>query len=115
MSWMQVLKTLAALTGILGLILGLAYFIRRFNLGGATGEGNGAGLRVLAVKMLGPKRQIYILEVGTRLLLIGATDRTMTALMEIQDPNEREAILEAVSKKSRTLPSFRDFLKRAQS
>ena len=114
MSWMQILKTIAALAGILGLIFGLAYFLRRFNIG-QSGDTSASGWRVVGVKMLGPKRQIYILEVGKRLLLVGTTDRSMTPLMEITDADECEAVIEAVSHKSRSLPSFRDFLKRAES
>ncbi|MFZ5434412.1 MAG: FliO/MopB family protein [Calditrichota bacterium] len=115
MTWFQLFKTIAALAGVLGLILGLAYFLRRFNLAGTASDGSNSGWRVVGIKLLGPKRQVYILEVGSHLLLIGATDRTMTKLMEITDPAEREAVIEAVSRKSKAVPNFRDFLKRAES
>lgn len=112
---LQLLKTLAVLGAVLALILALAYVLRRLKLSGALGDASGEGLRVLAVKHLGPRRQIFVLEVGARLLLLGVTDRTMTPLMEITDPAERDALRDAVSRRKRTVPSFHDFLRRAQS
>jgi len=114
MGWIEILKTIAALAGILGLILGLAYLLRRLNLNGRFGESGVEGWRVLGIKSLGPKRQIYILEVGSSVLLVGATDRNLTPLMEIRDPAERQIVTDAVSRKPRGT-NFRDFLKRAES
>ncbi|MDD5088265.1 MAG: flagellar biosynthetic protein FliO [bacterium] len=115
MGWIEILKTIAALAGILGLILGLAYALRRLNIGGRFSENGVEGWRVVAVKSLGPKRQIYILEVGSSVLLVGATDKSLTSLMEIRDPADRQTVLDAVVRKPRGVPSFREFLKRAES
>lgn len=115
MGWIEVLKTIAALSGILGLILGLAYLLRRLNLGGRFGESGSDGWRVLGIKTLGPKRQIYVLEVGSSVLLVGATDKSLISLMEIRDPADRQTVIEAVSRKPRGGPNFREFLKRAES
>ncbi|MBU0509496.1 flagellar biosynthetic protein FliO [bacterium] len=115
MGWIDVLKTIAALAGILGLILGLAYVLRRLNLGGRFSDSSSEGWRILGTKMLGPKRQIYVLEVGSSLLLVGTTEKTMTPLMEIRDPADRQAVIEAVTRKPHGAPSFRDLLKRAES
>jgi flagellar biosynthetic protein FliO len=112
---LQTVKMLAALSGVLGLIFGLAWLFRRFNLGGARTDGGGEGWRVLGIRMLGPKRHIYILEVGSRLLLVGATDRTLATLAEITDPAECQTLRDALARKKKTLPGFADFLKRAES
>jgi len=112
---LQLIKTVAALAGILGLIFGLAYLVKRFNLAGPRADGGTEGWRVLGIRALGPKRQIYILEVGTHVLVVGTTDRTMATLMEISDPAERDKLLGALNKPKRTLPSFQDLLRRAES
>ena len=112
---LQLLKTLAVLGAVLALILALAYVLRRLKQSGALGESAGEGWRVLSVKHLGPRRQIFVLEVGARLLLVGVTDRTITPLMEITDPAECETLRAAVGRRQRAVPNFHDFLRRAQS
>jgi flagellar protein FliO/FliZ len=112
--WMELLKTVAVLCAVLALIFALAYLLRRLKLAQPLAEQGLTGWRIIGTKTLAPKRQVYLMEVGTKLLLIGVTDRSMSALMEISDAAERDKVIEAISRK-RTLPSFKDFLKRAQS
>jgi flagellar biogenesis protein FliO len=112
---LEFLKSLAALTGILALIFGLAYVLKRFKLVGPAADAATAGWRMMGIKTLGAKRQIYVMEVGTKLLLVGVTDKSMSALMEIADPAEKELVLEAISKKKRPGTTFQDILRRAQS
>jgi flagellar biogenesis protein FliO len=47
---------------------------------------------------LGPRRQVIVLKVGDSLLLIGASDKNLTPLMEIRDPAEREKVLKGFEK-----------------
>jgi flagellar biosynthetic protein FliO len=112
---LEFLKSLAALTAILALIFGLAYLLKRLKLVGPAADAATPGWRMLGIKTLGPKRQIYVMEVGTKLLLIGVTDKSMNRLMEIGDPAEKELVLEATSKKKTPGVKFQDFLRRAQS
>lgn len=112
---LQLLKTVAALTAVLGVIFLLAWLFRRFNLAPAQGDGAAEGWRLLGIRMLGPKRQIYVLEVGSRLLLVGATEKSLTPLMEIADPAEREKVTQALSKKKKTVASFQDLLRKAEN
>lgn len=113
--WPQLLKTIAALTGILGLIFGLAYLIKRFNLAGPRADGGTEGWRVLGIRALGPKNHIYLVEVGSHILLVGTTDHNIARLMEITDPLEREKLIGALSKRKRAAQSFQDILRRAES
>ena len=113
--WLQLLKTMAALTGILGLIFGLAYVLKRYNLTGTRRNSGSDGWRILGVRALAPKKHVYILEVGTRVLVIGCTDHSMTTLMEITDSDERTKLLDALGKPQRTMSSFHDILRKAES
>jgi len=113
--WLQLLKTMAALSGVLAVIFALAYVVKRFHLAGAHADGGTEGWRILGIRALGPKRHIYLLEVGTHILLIGSTDKTMATLMEVADSAEREKLLEAINKPKRPALSFQDLLRRAES
>ena len=106
---------MAALAAVLSLIFILMWLAKRFNLARAIGDGGQHGWRVLSTKALGPRRQIYLLEVGTKLLVIGATEKIMATLTEIHDPAEREIILNAVERKKSSSSRFDDFLRKAQS
>jgi flagellar protein FliO/FliZ len=112
---LQLLKTLAVLAAVLALIFGLAYLLRRLKQSGALGNAASEGWRVLSVKHLGPRRQIFLIEVGTRLLLVGVTDRSITPLTEITDVAECQALRDSMTRRQRPVPGFADFLRRAQS
>lgn len=111
----QLLKTIAVLAAVLALIFALAYLLRKLKLTGRLGEAGNEGWRVLAVKHLGPRRQVFVLEVGSRLLLIGVTDRSMTPLMDITEPADCDALREALGRKKHSVPSFQEFLRKADS
>jgi flagellar biogenesis protein FliO len=110
----EILKTFAALIGILGLILLMAWGFRRMGFARGTFDKGADGWRVLGVKALSPGKQIYIVEVGRRTLLIGATDKMLTSLMEISDKEDREMIHIAVAGSKPQMPNFMDFLRKAQ-
>ena len=112
---LELIKTFAALIGIIGMILLLAWIFRRLGLSRGSFDKGAPGWKVIGVKVLAPGKQIFVVEVGSRTLLIGATDKMMTPLMEIADEKEREIIGKAISGNTGQLPSFKDFLKRAQS
>jgi flagellar biosynthetic protein FliO len=111
----QLLKTLAVLSGVLGLIFGLAYVLKKFNLAGPRADSGVDGWRLLGTRSLGPKRHVYVMEVGSRILLIGVTDRMMTTLADITDAAEREKLTEALSKRKPMAAGFQDFLRKAES
>ena len=110
--WYELLKSGAALALILGLIFVLAHLAKRMNaLRGGAAQGVN-GWRILGVKSLGPRKQVFIVEVGTRILLIGSTDRMMTTLADIQSADERQALLGAVDAARQSRPSFSELLKK---
>jgi flagellar biosynthetic protein FliO len=113
--WFELLKSGAALALILGLIFLLAALAKRFNAARGNGGQGVNGWRVLGVKSLGPRKQVFIVEVGTRILLIGSTDKMMTTLTEIQGEADRAALLGAVEPKRPVLSTFSELLKRASS
>ena len=111
---LEVVKTFAVLIGILGLILLLAWGFRRLGFAKGSFDKGAPGWKVLGVKVLAPGKQIFIVEVGTKTLLIGSTEKMMTPLMELTDDEDRDLLHEALSGSTKSLPSFKDFLRRAE-
>lgn len=68
---------------VLGLILGLAWLLRR--LPGA-GFRPGDGLRVVATLPLGTKERAVVVQVGSRQLLLGVSAGGVTLLHELPEP-----------------------------
>ncbi len=75
----------------LGFVLLLIYvslwLLRRFLQPGAGRPGHML-VNIVEQTTLAPGRSVYLLEVGTRLLLVGSTANQLTTLTEITDPAE---------------------------
>jgi flagellar biosynthetic protein FliO len=111
----ELLKTLAVLTLVLGLIFLLAYGAKRFGLQREQPGAGTGGWRILAVKSLGPRRQVFMVEVGARIVLVGVTDKMMTPLTEITDDAERQLVIAGVTKPAQSSNMFAQFLKKAEA
>lgn len=109
----DVLKTFAALAFVLGLIFVLAWAYRKYLPTGSPVGREQEGWRMLGSRVLGPGRQIIVLEVGSKLLLVGMSKENMTALMEIESDSDRKLVSDALA--SKPGPSFSDILKRARA
>jgi flagellar biosynthetic protein FliO len=108
----DVFKTFAALAFVIGLIFVLAWAYRKYLPTGSPTGKEQAGWRMLGTRMLGPGKQIVVLEVGTKLLLVGMTKESMNSLMEVSDETDRKLVSEALSSKGGG--SFADVLKRTR-
>ncbi len=87
------------MVGTLGLVIALI-FLARYLLQRLSGKGKvsvgSAGMVVLGEARLTPRYHIFLVRVGRRLLLLGATASTLSTLSEITDPGEISAVLEEV-------------------
>jgi flagellar biogenesis protein FliO len=72
---------------VVGLLGGALLVLRRF---GKNSRFLGAGgpIRVLARKPLGPRQEVFLLEVGSRVFMIGSTREHLSALGEFSGPDE---------------------------
>lgn len=79
---------------VVALIWFTVWFMKRFlHLGSASPAPEG-GVRVLSVTHLDPRHAIYVVEVGERLLILGAGAESLSLLAEIGTPVERNALKE---------------------
>ncbi len=79
----SLLQMLAGLAVIVGLILGMAWFMRR--LGGLPGTGAGA-LKVLGGVSLGQRERVVLLQAGDKQLLIGVAPGQIRTLHVLDEP-----------------------------
>ncbi len=80
---------------VVGLVLGVWYLMKRARRSSMPGMGSsGKGLvDVVATTPLGPTRFLHLVRVGGELILLGATDHTITAVARLT-PDEAGVILD---------------------
>jgi len=89
------LSTVAYIFSLLitfAVVIGLAYFASRF-VGEKMGQQLGNSRhRIIATVSLGTRRDIHIVEIAGKYLILGVTDHTISVLQEIIDPAEIEKL-----------------------
>ena len=73
-----IIRMTGALALILGLMLGIAFFLKRW--GGITGKAAGRYIEVLENRLLLPKRHVSLIKVAGTYFLIGSTEQGMSLL-----------------------------------
>jgi flagellar protein FliO/FliZ len=103
----NLLQTIFALLAVLGLLAGLAWFLKRY---GPKTMGGSAHLRTVGALSLGGRERIIVVEVGDQWIVVGASPGRVNALatMPKQHTADTGALLQA-----HTPPagSFSDWLK----
>ncbi|MEE9912675.1 MAG: flagellar biosynthetic protein FliO [Deltaproteobacteria bacterium] len=80
------LKMIFALAIVLGLLIGVMYFIKNFMQRSAPSADNQALINILSSRYLGPKSSIILLEVMEQVIVVGISGQQMTLLARIDDP-----------------------------
>jgi flagellar protein FliO/FliZ len=88
----SLLQTILALTFVLALLGGLAWFMKRF---GPKAAGGSANLRIVGTLNLGGRERLMVVEVGDQWIVVGASPGRVNALatMPRQDGAEQSATL----------------------
>jgi flagellar biosynthetic protein FliO len=80
------LKMIFALAIVLGLLIGVMYFIKNFMQRSAPSADSQALINVLSSRYLGPKSSIILVEVMEQVIVVGISSQQMTPLAHIDDP-----------------------------
>jgi flagellar biosynthetic protein FliO len=88
----SLLQTILALTFVLALLAGLAWFMKRF---GPKAVGGSANLRIVGSLSLGGRERLMVVEVGNQWIVVGASPGRVNALatMPRQEGAEQSATL----------------------
>jgi flagellar biosynthetic protein FliO len=72
------LKMIAALALVLGIMIGLAFLVRRFFQQTGLTTPDGSAINILTVKYLGPKSSIMIVDILGQAVVIGMSNQQMS-------------------------------------
>lgn len=86
------LKMIFALAVVLGLMIGVMYFVKNFMQRPAPSATEQGLINIVYSKYLGPKSSIMLVEVMDQLIVVGISGQQMTTLAHIDDPVFAEKI-----------------------
>lgn len=86
------LKMIFALAIVLGLLVGVMFFVKRFMQNTVSASDSQALINVISSKYLGPKSSIILVEVMDQIIVVGISGQQMTTLACIDDPLAVEKI-----------------------
>lgn len=89
-------KMVSALLIVVVLVYGALWLLKRMMGRRYTGKGGSGGLEVLQSTHVGPHKQISLVRVGKRSVLVGVTDNQISTLTELS-PEETKDIIETVA------------------
>ena len=75
-----------ALAIVLGLLIGVMYFVKVFMQKTTPSADNQSLINILSSKYLGPKSSILLVEVMEQVIVVGVSGQQMTPLAQINDP-----------------------------
>ncbi|MFZ0389261.1 MAG: flagellar biosynthetic protein FliO [Calditrichia bacterium] len=113
MGWLF-FKTMLILVFIIVLIFAAVFVLKKYVYGSSAASGKNEWIQVLASMQLQPKKQVSLLKVFNRILLVGITDNQMQTLAEFDDLSNIEPLLSSMKRNTanRTQANFRGFLRR---
>jgi flagellar biogenesis protein FliO len=84
MGWV-LLKTLASLVAVLGLMFGLVIVMKKYLYGFQAAKSSLVSVDVIGQRLIQPKRSVFVVKVLNKILILGITEEGMTSLGEIED------------------------------
>lgn len=84
MGWV-LLKSLASLAAVLGLMFGLVVVMKKYMYGFQAGSSSLISVDVLGQKLIQPKRSVIVLKVLNKIMIVGMSEEGMLLLGEIND------------------------------
>jgi flagellar biosynthetic protein FliO len=84
--WSSFFKMIFALAVVLGLLVGVMYFMKNFMQRTSPSSENTNLINILSSRYLGPKSSIILVEVMEQVIVVGITGQQMTPLARIDDP-----------------------------
>lgn len=103
----NLVQTIFALLAVLGLLAGLAWFLKRY---GPKAAGGSANLRTVGALSLGGRERIIVVEVGDQWIVVGASPGRVNALATMPRQQTADTGM-SLQPAGATAASFSDWLK----
>ncbi len=84
----ELLRAFGTLVFIVIALAAVLFFVKRYAARKQKGPVDGPDMRVLNRVNLQTRKQVYMLQVGQRILIVGASEQGINILSEITDPDE---------------------------
>ncbi len=104
----SLLQTILALMLVLGLLLGLAWFMKRF---GARVMGASANVKLVGALNIGGRERIMVVEVGNQWIVVGASPGRVNALATMPRQEGAQEDSATLTPHAASAGSFGDWLK----
>jgi flagellar biogenesis protein FliO len=116
---LELIKTLVALAAVLGLMFLVVLLMKRYFLSGPHSASEVVEIEVLSQKSLQPKRQLLVVKVLNKVMVLSSTEHGIQAVGEIDD----EAVIHSIeqrqgelrSEKSSSFSGFKQKLYQAET
>jgi flagellar biosynthetic protein FliO len=105
-------KMLFALATVIGLLVGAAYFFKRFFPQTSVGVGDNSLINIIATRYLGQKSSIMLVEVLGKVVVIGISSNQMSHLATISDVEALDRLKHLGMREKCSPPSLMDYLRR---
>ncbi len=86
---LDLVTTLGSLVLVIGLILGLAWLLKRMQV---PAIGQQKGMRIVSQLTVGPKERIAVIQVGEEQFLIGITPQSIQTLAKLEQPLDEQEL-----------------------
>lgn len=90
----MIFKGLFSLIIVLGLIIGLALFLKKFIYNRNGFRVSGGLVKVVSTTFIGPKKSIHLIKVIDKILVVGVTDSQMQTLAEFKEGDISNTLVE---------------------
>lgn len=104
----SLLQTILALVLVLGLLLGLAWFMKRF---GPRAMGASTNVKLVGALNIGGRERIMVVEVGNQWIVVGASPGRVNALATMPRQDGAQADGATLAPHAASAGSFGDWLK----
>jgi flagellar biosynthetic protein FliO len=88
----SLIKMIAALAVVLGIMIAAMYFLKKFVKGSGTGVDDGKFIKIISTRYIGPKCSIMLMDVLNSIIVVGIANNQITMLTTISDPKSLERL-----------------------
>lgn len=88
----SLVKMISALAVVLGIMIAVMYFFKKFIKGSGTSIDDGKFIKIISTRYIGPKCSIMLMDVLNSIIVVGIANNQITMLTTISDSKSLEKL-----------------------